>query len=512
MTPTFRPVVLEPSARDAIAEALKINETSAGVLVASLAASGVAVPRRRIDQGGIGLAGLVEACNWHWGGLVALDTALDTLKIDNARTVLRSRVAEFNAGGESYFDRPLQPEHRRDLAPILVRVLARTEPARMLGVAAGCGDLLAYGPPQPAGHRRHIWWIALLDWLETGASLVLWRFLTELAADGATAGHQALDKIVTELAGYHGVAEGQPIAVRAPSAPRLVIRVDDIGATPSTGERYNVIGCVYQHDGSCIAKEHEDDVSLAELQTRTEGLIYRLVSDVYAVDQVKPDGTETMAEFELPYARMREPVDEWLFKPMPVPKWLGQLYPVVVRPHRRHLDPPTREAIRRRWGLLAGGGTVRWLHNAEVNGSRRDDDLIFPDTRELQRLTGFLASECEHLVCLGLTFAYEPKACVREVRGEQVDLVGMAYDSGVPVSVFCRDSDDHERLRAFVNDIADAGDLARLPVLVRELRRTAWGWDDPATAFGRSIVLHWDDPGTWELDDTQALQLPTGRA
>jgi hypothetical protein len=88
----------------------------------------------------------------------------------------------------------------------------------------------------------------------------------------------------------------------------------------------------------------------------------------------------------------------------------------------------------------------------------------------------------------------------------------MAYDSGVPVSVFCRDSDDHERLRAFVNDIADAGDLARLPVLVRELRRTAWGWDDPATAFGRSIVLHWDDPGTWELDDTQALQLPTGRA
>ncbi|KIH98247.1 hypothetical protein LP52_13745 [Streptomonospora alba] len=179
-------------------------------------------------------------------------------------------------------------------------------------------------------------------------------------------------------------------------------------------------------------------------------------------------------EFVLPRRLLSSPVDTWPIGSANVSYPVGIRFEVVVRSKERVTYGSLHPQWWDKWMQVddrLGDAQVEWGTQAEASSGAL-----------LARMMAESSGTC-------LVVGHDPV----EHTDPNQDIVRIAWESGVPIMLWCRDERDPEEFRRAVDGLLDTGGVLGLRKHVKDLRSEAMATGDPAH-LGRHLTLLWDDP------------------
>ncbi|MGP3953210.1 VMAP-C domain-containing protein [Streptomyces sp. 7N604] len=232
-----------------------------------------------------------------------------------------------------------------------------------------------------------------------------------------------------------------------PAAMRshLTIQLEEDGLDP---HRYLLSVWLQEGDREVRALYRADE-ALALPEAR------RRVDEAISGGGIRAPADDLWIEFILPLALLDAPLEQWTLGITGAPEVpIGAEYPVVVRSLDRLRDPTLHTKWRRLWSRAKDGPAAGALH------------IAHGDRQELQA----------------------------------------AIQEGLPVIAWMRDSKDPVAADA-LRDLLGGAPLARLPVLVRDVRSAAFGGVGSPGHPGHGVRLLYDDPDRTP-EQMMRLQVP----
>jgi hypothetical protein len=249
--------------------------------------------------------------------------------------------------------------------------------------------------------------------------------------------------------------------------------VTDLAQDLLDPDRYRVTIWVQAGPGNeqVIAGGDDELVLLSDVPDQLDEALANLTPDLIG------QWRSRIYEFILPRHLLGHPVDQWRIGPRQMPHRLCMGSQVIVRSQDRLRDRRMQQYWHSKWRWLranarsAGPEAVHWLDNQVPVGAEGILSLLVED---------------DPPVCV--VFRQPPP--ITHDPGQDVAMA--ALHGGIPVMIWCRDSDSSVPFRREIERLLADGGLAELPERVRLLRNQAIQLGDPKGHLGLSLTVLWD--------------------